>query len=285
VPLIHGRYLTRDDGITKIRALWSPVAANRTLAEQEQSALAEPVVVNEAFVRRYFPSEDPIGKRFCIDPLHKTYWYEIVGVIGDMHRQGLERRTIPEYFGPMLPSPSARTDLLVRTQGDPLAMAGSVRQLIASVYPHALIASVSTADRQLGDFSAGRAFQAWLLTTFALLALVLAGVGIYGVVHYAVAERTREIGIRIALGAAASQVLRMVVAQGMRPALVGIALGIGLAVALTRLTAALLFGTSPTDPLTFAAVTLTLAVVAFCACWAPARRAAGIAPMEALRRE
>jgi putative ABC transport system permease protein len=284
VPLRRGRYLTRDDASMKIHATWPSAAADRPPGA-ERVTIAEPVVVNEAFARRFFAAEDPIGKRFCTDRPGKSYCYAIVGVIGDMRRQGLERRAIPEYFGPFLPSPSARVDLLVRTPGDPLAAAPTVRQLISAAFPAALIGGVSTADRQLGDFSAQRTFQAWLLTSFAALALVLAGVGIYGVVHYAVSERTREIGIRIALGAAVPDVLRMVIAQGMRLPLVGMGIGVVAALVLTRPMARLLFDTSPTDPVTYAAVTLTLGVVALCACVAPARRAAAIEPVDALRRE
>jgi predicted permease len=285
VPLRRGRYLTSDDALTKIRALWSPVSSDVTVAARQRLAAAEPVVVNEAFARRFFATEEPIDKRFCIDPTNKPYCYVIVGVIGDMHRQGLERHTIPEYFRALVPSPLARSDLLVRTRGDPLVAVPTVRQLIASVFPGALIPQVSTADRQLGDFSAQRTIQTWLLTSFAALALALAGVGIYGVVHYAVAERTREIGIRIALGAAAPNVVRMVIAQGMRLPLVGLLIGLAAALGLTRLMTRLLFGTSPTDPLTYAAVTLVLVAVAIGACYAPARRAAAIEPVDALRRE
>ena len=285
VPLRAGRYLTRADALTKIRALWSPITDGQTLEEQARTRLAEPVVVNESFVRRFFPSDSPLGKRFCIDPLHKPYWYVIVGVIGDMHRQGLERQPIPEYFGPLVPSASGRSDLLVRTQGDPLAMAPLIRQVVTSALPNVLINTVATADRQLGDFSAERALQTWLLTSFAALALVLAGVGVYGVVHYAAAERTQEIGIRMALGAEPREVLQLLIAQGMRAPLIGIAIGIVAALAVTRAIAHLLFGTAATDPLTYALVTLTLTAVAACACFVPARRAASIDPIVALRRE
>jgi len=283
VPLRRGRYLTRDDAAEKIRALWTPAVPGRTPGDQTPETV-ESVVVNESFARRFFPNEDPIGKRFCIDPTGRPYWYAIVGVVADMHRQGLDRGAIPEYFGALIPQPSARSDLLVRTQGDPAVAAPTIRAMILSAFPGALVPSVSTAARQLGDSTAERALDAWLLSAFAGLALVLAAVGIYGVVHFAVAERTREIGIRIALGAAASDVMRMVVARGMRMPLLGLALGVAVALALTRLMTHLLFGTSPGDPLVYTAVTLTLAAVALTACYVPARRAAAIQPHDALRQ-
>ena len=167
VPLRRGRYLTRDDVEQKIRALWSLVITEQSLSEKEQRAIPEPAVVNEAFVRRFFPHADPLGKRFCIDPTNKTYWYVIVGVVGDMHRQGQERRAIPQYFGPYVPSPTGRADLLVRTKGDPLAMVATVRQVIGAEIPGIIIPTTSTVDRDLGSFHAARYFQTWLLTAFA----------------------------------------------------------------------------------------------------------------------
>jgi len=285
VPLQRGRYLSSADAETKIRALWSPVVPGGSLAEREATSFAEPVVVNEAFARRFFPSEDPIGKRFCIDPTNKTYWYEIVGVVGDMHRQGLDHPPIPEYFGPLIPMPSARSDLLVRTRGDPLALAPTIREMVLAAFPGGLVPSVSTAERQLGDFNAQRNFQAWLFATFAMLTLSLAAIGIYGVVQFAVAERTREIGVRIALGAAAPEVVRLIVGQGMRAPMLGLTIGVAAALALTRLIAGLLFGTSPADPVTFTGVAFVLGAAALCACLIPARRAAAMPPMDALRQD
>lgn len=283
VPLHAGRYLTNDDVQTKIRALWTGVITDMSLADKERLAVPEPVVVNDAFVRRFFPNEDPIGKRFCIDPTNKTYWFVIVGVVGDMHRSGLERRAIPEYFGPYLPQPNGRTDLLVRAQGDPLVLAPIVRQLVTQEVPGIIVVTVSTADRQLGDFSAERSFQTWLLSVFAALALVLAAVGIYGVVHYTVSERTREIGVRVALGASPAALMGLVIRQGMRMPMLGIVIGLGASLAATRVLSHMLFGIGATDPLTFAGVLLTLTLVAFAACVLPARRATKVDPITALR--
>jgi predicted permease len=283
VPLHRGRYLTRDDAIQKIRALWSPIVTNLSLAEKERRAVPEPVVVNDAFAQRFFPGVDPIGQRFCIDPTNKTYWYEIVGVIGDMHRQGLERRTIPEYFGPYFPVPNGRTDLLVRTRTDPLAIAPIVRQEVVRSLPAVTIVEVSTADAGLAQFSGRRRLQTWLLGTFALLALALAAIGIFGLLHYIVAERTGEIGVRVALGATPRDILRLVLVQGMRSPLAGIAIGLLASAALTRVMAHLLFETRPTDPLTFLTVSSVLAVVAVAACYMAARRTLRLDPLRALR--
>ena len=283
VPLRRGRLITNGDADRKIRALWSPVRTDLSLVEKERLATPEPVVVNEAFVRRFFPNEAPIGKRFCIDPTNKTYWYEIVGVVGDMHRQGLERRAIPQYFGPWIPSPNGRADLLVRTSGDPLSLGASVREEVRRAVPGVTVVSMSTADAQLGDFSALRRLQTWLLTIFALLALTLAGIGIFGLVHFTVAQRTREIGVRVALGASPTQVMASVLRQGMRPPVLGIVIGLGASLALMRVLSSLLFGVGATDAVTFAAVAGVLASVAAGACWLAARRALRVDPVRALR--
>ena len=285
VPLKRGRYLTREDGFEKIRALSQLIITEWSLAEKERRAIAEPVVVNESFVRRFFPNEDPVGKKFCIDPTQKTYWYVIVGVVGDMHRSGLERDAFPEYYGPYLPSPTGRVDLLVRVARDPIALGPTVRREVTRMLPGSIVVSISTAEEGLGGFSAQRRFQTWLLMAFASLALLLAAVGIYGVVHYAVAERTREIGVRVALGATPAEVLALVIRQGMRMPAIGIVIGLASSIGLTRVMSHLLFNIGATDPLTFVGVGLTLGAVAVVACWLPARRAARVDPVQALRQE
>jgi putative ABC transport system permease protein len=202
-----------------------------------------------------------------------------------MRRRGLERRAIPEYFGPYLPFPMARADLLVRVKGDPLSVAPAVRRAILEIIPSTLVFRVSTAEQDLGDFSAQRRFQTGLLTAFAVLALLLAGVGIYGVVHYTVAERTKEIGVRVALGAAPADVIGLVVGQGMRMPGLGILLGLVASAGLTRVVSHLLFDVAATDPITFVGVGALLAGVAVLASYFPARRAASLDPVRALRQE
>ncbi len=283
-PLRRGRMPAPEDVAQKIRALWSPIVTHLPLAEKERRATPEPVVVNDAFVRRFFPGEEPIGKRFCVDPDNKTYWYEIVGVVGDARRGGLERAVIPEFYGPLIPSAGGRLDLIVRASGDPLGLQAAVRTTLTQVLPQARIASVSTVDEQLSAFSAQRRLQTWLLAAFALLAVVLAGVGIFGLVHYSVAERTQEIGIRVALGAAPLDVLRVLLADGLRMPLLGIAAGLAAASALTPIIASQLFEVPAIDPSTFGGVALLLATVAALACLLAGWRATRANPALVLKK-
>jgi putative ABC transport system permease protein len=286
VPLKAGRDLRRDDGLIKIRALWSPAQPNDLPLEvKAQRAIREPAIVNESFVKRYLSGRDPIGQSFCVSPLVKTYCYEIVGVVGDMHRQGLERAAIAQYFGPYVAQPSGRVDLIVRTRGAPLAAAPSIKSTIAAVVPDGLVAQVSTAADGLGDFSAQRTLQTLLFSAFAFLALVLAAVGVYGMVHYAVAQRRREIGVRIAIGARPVDVFVSVIGRAMRWPVIGVALGLAAAAIITQVMAHLLFGIEASDPATFIAVAATLLITALIASYGPARRAARIDPVTALRVE
>jgi putative ABC transport system permease protein len=282
VPLRQGRFFSRADALTKVKLLSTPLMPALPSSEQARFAPAEAVVINEAFARRFFPSEDPIGKRFYFGPPTKIYWYEIVGVVGDMHRQGLEKQPIPEYFGPHV---SGTADLVVRTSADPLLLAAAVREAIWSVDKSTMIVNVTTAESRLGELSAQRRLNTWLLALFAALALALAMIGIYGIMHYAVAQRTHEIGVRLALGARASDVLWLIIRQGMKLTLIGVAVGLFAALWLTRVMTHLLFEVSAHDPVTFAGVALLLASVALLACYLPARKASQVDPMIALRYE
>jgi predicted permease len=282
-PLLRGRFFTRADALTKIRLIYSPRAQDRQpTAAGAERPLAEAAIINETFARRFFPDEDPIGRRFYFGPPTKIYWYEIVGMVGDMRRQGLEKQPIPEYFTPHL---GGAADLVARINADPLAFAAAVREAVRSVDKNALILNVTTAEARLGELSAERRLNTWLLALFAALALALAAIGIYGVMHYSVAQRTREIGVRLALGAQPADVLRLVIGQGLRLTLGGVALGLLAAFALTRVMARLLFGVSAHDPVTFIGVALLLIGIAVVACYLPARRAAMVDPMVTLRYE
>ena len=283
VPLLRGRFFTRADALTKIQVLYAPrEQVQQPGAAPAERPPAEAVIINETFARRFFPDEDPIGKRFYFGPPTKIYWHEIVGVVGDMRRQGLEKQPIPEYFGPHL---GGAADVVARVNADPLAFAATVREAIRSVDKNAVILNVTTAEARLGELSAERRLNTWLLALFAALALALAAIGIYGVMHYSVAQRTHEIGVRIALGAQPADALRLVIGQGLRLMSSGVALGLLAAFALTRVMASLLFGVSAHDPVTFIGVALLLFGVAIVACYLPARRAARVDPMVALRSE
>jgi putative ABC transport system permease protein len=280
VPLLRGRLLDRADAAESIRLLW--VKQTIDSAFTRRGAPAEPVVINQTFAARIFPGEDPIGKRFYEGEAQKPFWYEVVGVVGDMHRQGLETRVIPEYFHSQV---GGNLDLVVRVQSNPGALAASIRALIRSVDRNAIVLSVSTVEERMAELTAKRRMQTGLLVAFAAVALVLAAVGIYGVMRYTVAERTHEIGIRVALGAGQRSVLAMVIGKGMTLAVIGMSLGVAAALALTRLLSRLLYDTAATDPATFVAVPLVLASVALIACYIPARNAAEVDPVVAIRHE
>jgi predicted permease len=274
VPLTAGRRVTRDDLARKI-ALFQPGAAIGTLPP-------EPAVVNETFVRRYFAGRNPLGQRFCLGCPQKPYWYEVVGTVGDMRRQSLEREPVAEYFTLIFGAQTA--ELLIRTTDRPERYAGLTRSAVLDVERGAKVLEISTVDQRLGALSADRRFQASLLTTMAALAMILAAGGIYGLVRYGVAQRTREIGLRLALGADPAAVVRLIVSQGARAPLVGAVIGLAATVALSRTLAHALFGISPTDPSTLAQSALGVAVVIGLACYLPARRAARIDPLVTLRK-
>ncbi len=282
VSLRQGRALTRDDALATIRV--SSPAPVEVFTPAGAMHVAGRVVVNESFARRFFPGSDPIGRRFSVEST-KTISYEIVGVVNDMHRQGLDRSAIPEYYTSWIPAPGARADLLVRMEDDPLALAPTVRQTVSSALPGVLIGAVSTADRDLDTFNAERVFQTRLLLAFAALAFTMTIVGVYGIVQYAMAQRTREIGVRLAFGAAAGDVLRMAVWQGMRLPLIGLGIGTVVAFAVTPAMATLLFGVSSADPVTYLGVVTILGGAALLACLVPAVRASHLDPLCALRHE
>jgi predicted permease len=275
VPLRKGRFLTRDDALMKLQLLWTPMTPS-------YRGTAEAALVNETFVKQFLAGREPIGARFWMGHPGKPYWYEVVGVVGDMHRQGLEQDAVPEYFGS---ASGGGGDVVVRTRGNPLALAASVRSVIRGIDAGATIVRVSTAEDQLGSFSAQRRFQAWLLAIFAAVALTLAAIGIYGVMRYSVARRTREIGVRVALGASTGSIVRLVLSQGLALTGIGVAAGVAGSLALTGLLSHWLFGVTATDPVTFGIVVVVLLGVAALACWLPARRAAGVDPTTALRHE
>jgi predicted permease len=235
--------------------------------------------------RSFWPGEDPIGKKFSFPDRKSEAWIAVVGVVGDMHRQGIEKDVAPQVFRPHAQDPDNEMDLLVRTASDPLAMAESVRAEMQSIDKTVPKFSVTTVERQLQEQTAGRRFDATLIGLFSIIALSLSAIGIYGLMHFVVVQRGNEIGVRMALGARYGDVLGIILRQGLRLAGIGVLIGIAAALAITRLLSTLLYGVTPTDPLTFAIAPVILLAVAALACWLPARRAARIDPVLALRQD
>ncbi len=245
------------------------------------------VVINQTLARRFWPDENPVGKR--LKPGRPDNpdnpWFVVKGVVADSNQGSFDAQVKPEAYFAMgqLAWRYRRMNLAIRTQGDPMSLVNQIQKEIWSVDKDQAVYQVQTMEQMVGASVGTRRFAMLLLALFAVIALVLAAVGIYGVISYSVAQRTHEIGVRMALGAGAREVLALIIRQGMRPALLGVAIGLAGAVALTRLMKSLLYGVSAADPLTLALITLLLASVALLACWVPAQRAAKVDPMVALR--
>ena len=242
------------------------------------------VVVNEAFVRVHFPTSNPIGEHVVM-PWDDTLRAEIVGVVADTKHAGLDSAARPMIYWAVKQFPSSMMTLVVRTNGDPMRLAPAIAREVRALDANQPFADPKPLDAYLSQSVAQRRFSMTLLGVFSGLALVLAALGIYGVLAYSVAQRTREIGVRMALGARESTVASMVVREALGVVGVGLVVGIAGAIALTRVLATLLYDISPTDPLTFAGVTLALGAVAVAASYFPARRAARVDPIVALRQE
>ncbi|HXN65325.1 MAG TPA: ABC transporter permease [Candidatus Acidoferrales bacterium] len=264
-------------------ALRIPLIAGRAIDERDGATTMPTAVVNQVLVRRYFPHRDPVGARF---KLPWGDWRTIVGVIQDTKQNGIAAEIEPEIFLTMQQSVSnPEMTLVIRSSVPPDSLASAVRVSVAALDPNLPVYGIQTMDDLLAGQVASQRFNSYLLAAFALLALLLAAVGIYGVLAYTVSQRTREIGIRLALGAESSNVRRMILRHGLGIALLGIGIGLAASFGLTRVLRSLLYTVKPTDPVTFTAVSLALVLVTLAACWIPARRAARVNPMVALRHE
>ena len=280
IPLRKGRFFNNSDARTALPLIrWFEQQPFPEHFNEPQAAPA--VIINETMARLYWPNEDPVGKRMRII---LSPWLTIVGVVGDVHHTGLNTPPNPEMYLSQLQEPQSAMAVLTRTTVDPLQLAASAREQLKAMDKD-LPVTVTTMDQLFANSLAGQRFNTSLLGIFAAVALLLAMIGVFGVINYSVAQRTHEIGIRIALGAQRRDVFKLVVGQGLLLALVGIGLGAAGALALTRLIEGLLYGVSPTDGATFVIVSLIVSAVAFLACYLPARRATRVDPLVALRYE
>jgi len=267
-------------------AMRVPLLRGRSPGEQDDEKSPISVVISETMARRFWPDDEPIGKRFKFGGQQsRAPWMTIVGIVCDVKTEGLDLENRPAFYRSFLQASSLSLMLVARTSGDPAALSKAIQREVQSVDPELPVFAIKPMEEVMASAIAERRFTMMLFGIFASLALALAGVGIYGVMAYTVAQRTHEIGIRIALGAAAGDVVKMIVGQAARLALLGVGVGVALAFALTRLMSSLLFGVTATDPLTFAAISVVLAGVALLASYIPARRATKVDPMIALRCE
>jgi putative ABC transport system permease protein len=265
-------------------AIGTALRSGRLFTEQDNTAAPKIVLVNETFARKFLAGQNAIGQRIDLGA-RGTDVREIVGVVADVKNDDLDEQPDPSIYLPYAQKAQLSMNLVIRGTNEPDQLVAAVRGAVASLDPSLPVSNVKTLTQMIDERISAKRLMTYILAVFALCALLLAAVGIYGVMSYAVTQRTHEIGIRMALGARAADVLKLVVGNGMTLALVGVAIGLAGAFALTRLLANLLFHVSATDSATFAAVSLSLAVVALLACYIPARRATRVDPLVALRDE
>ncbi|HYI97536.1 MAG TPA: ABC transporter permease [Bryobacteraceae bacterium] len=268
-PLLKGRFFSASDGRPG-----SPKVA----------------IINDAMARRLWGERDPLGKRFTFGlnagADGAAVWFTVVGVVGDMRRQGLEIAPIAQMFEPIAQNPPRRAILIVRTSlDDPLKIVRQIQAAVGRVEKYAAVYGVNTLDNQLGGFLTQRRFQTSLLVGFSIAALLMAAIGIYGLIQYSIATRTHEIGIRMAVGAQAGEIFRMILGEGLKLCFTGLVFGLLGALWLSRASSSFLFGVAAADPVTLLAVSALLTAVALSACYFPARRAMKVEPVIALRHE
>ncbi len=268
------------------RAMGTPVIAGRDLNEFDTSSVVPVTLVNEALRQKYFHGDNPVGKRIRFGrPTDKDPFVTIVGVVADQKQDGLDQAVLPEAYAPLAQDTQNPLTFVVRTRGDSQALAGFAREQVHAIDKDLAVTDVTTLEDEVHGSVKEQRFRTGLLSGFAAVALLLAAIGIYGVLAYLVTQRSREIGIRMALGAQRGRVLEMVLRQGMQPVLFGALAGVVGAVAVTRFIRRLLFGVEAVDPGTYALTVCALIAVAMCACYIPARRATRVDPMVALREE
>ncbi len=263
-----------------------PLIEGRQLSKRDSAEATRVAVISETMARRYWPNEHAVGKRIRLGVAESDKpWITVVGVVGDVRNDDVNAPPLPQVYLPHAQSAERSMALIARTVSDPLSMVGAVKGAVWEVDKEQPVYNIRTMKQLLFEDLAGTRIIVELLSTFAGLALVLAVVGIYSVTSYSVSQRTHEIGIRMALGAQAGDVLRLVVGRGMMLALASVGLGLAASLVLTRFLRSLLFGVAPHDLMTLAEMTVLLTAVALLACYIPARRATKLDPMVALRYE
>jgi predicted permease len=261
-----------------------PLLRGRFFNDSDTDKTPQVAVVNEAFARTYWPGQDPLGKRFQ-STRDESPWVTVVGIIPNARTESLAIAGLPQVYLDIYQTGAKRLAILLRGQLDIASTVEQVRQQVQSVDPTLPLSGAQTLGETVSASLATRRFALQIMTLFAITALLLAGLGIYGVLSFMVSERTHEIGIRLAMGAQSRNILRMVVGQGLRLAVAGAVAGLAVALVVSQLMAGLLFGVRPSDPLTFSAVAILLIVVALLACYLPARRAVRVDPLIALRHD
>jgi putative ABC transport system permease protein len=266
------------------KAMGIPLIAGRSFTERDTQDGSRVAIISQTLAQRYFPNGDAIGKRINVNTGPEAY-REIVGIVGDVKQNGLTKETKPHTYEPFAQAPNQFMTLIVRSSTDPLSLVPAIRGKVLALDSELPLQRVTTLDRMIANSIRQQRFTSVVLSVFAGVALLLAAAGLYGVISYSVAQRTHELGIRVALGAQVKDVMKLVLRQGMTFVIAGELIGIAGAFALTRLLGGLLFGITPTDAITFIAVTIVLTAVALLACYIPARRATKVDPLVALRYE
>jgi putative ABC transport system permease protein len=270
------------------RAMGIPLLHGRAFTERDKEDAPTVLVVNQALADRDFPGESAIGKRVTFgrrDSNQQPVWSEIVGVTANVRSLELREEAQPEVYFSARQNPFINMSVVIRSTVEPSTLAGSLRQVVTEVNKSVPVSNVQTMDHIVSQSITQPRFNLFLLGLFGTVAMLLSAAGIYGVTSYTVTQRTHELGIRLALGAQVSDVLKMILGQGMAVIFVGLGIGLVASFALMRLLRSLLFGVGENDPLTFVAITVVLLLVALVACYIPARRATKVDPLVALRYE
>jgi putative ABC transport system permease protein len=263
-----------------------PLLKGRQFLETDGEKAPRVAIINEAMARRYFGKDDPIGKRVKFDkPQDKGIWRTIIGVVADEKQNRLKFPADPEIYESFLQNPQSEMSFLIRTEGSSALVARSVPTLVRAMDKDVAPYGMSTMDALVSESIAQERFISSILAIFATVGLILAAIGIYGVVSYLSSQRTREIGIRMAMGARRKDILRLMLSQGLRPVFLGVVIGVAASLGLARLISALLFQVNPGDPVTLAGISILLIVTAIVAGLLPARKACAIDPLKALRYE